>query len=57
MGGKLIRPAIANGNAKQDGQIDCRERLGGLLKFYIAGRSAITRFESADGTTWRDSAQ
>ena len=32
-GGKLIRPAIANGNLDRDGEIECRERLGGLLEF------------------------
>ncbi len=34
LGGKLIRPAVSNDNANADGQIECRERLGGLLKFY-----------------------
>ena len=34
IGGKLIRPAIANDNANRDGEIVCRERLGGLLKYY-----------------------
>ena len=34
LGGKLIRPEVANDNVSLDGQIECRERLGGLLKFY-----------------------
>jgi len=34
LGGRLIRPVIANDNVNASGQIDCRERLGGLLKFY-----------------------
>jgi putative transposase len=32
--GKLIRPEISNDNLNLDGEIECRERLGGLLKFY-----------------------
>ena len=34
LGGRLIRPVIANDNVNASGQIDCRERLGGLLTFY-----------------------
>ncbi len=34
LGGKLIRPDVANENVNLEGQIECRERLGGLLKFY-----------------------
>jgi putative transposase len=34
LGGKLIRPEIANDNVELEGQLKCRERLGGLLKFY-----------------------
>jgi len=34
LGGKLIRPAIGNDNVNTGGEIVCRERLGGLLKFY-----------------------
>ena len=34
LGGQLIRPVIANDNMDRTGQIECRERLGGLLKFY-----------------------
>ena len=34
LGGKLIRPAVSNDNVNLDGEIECRERLGGLLKFY-----------------------
>lgn len=34
LGGTLIRPLIANDNTNRDGQIVCRERLGGLLRFY-----------------------
>ena len=32
--GKLIRPVIANDNVSGSGTIQCRERLGGLLKYY-----------------------
>ena len=34
LGGTLIRPAVANDNLNRDGEIECRERLGGLLRFY-----------------------
>ncbi|MFH0901577.1 MAG: integrase core domain-containing protein [Pseudomonadota bacterium] len=34
LGGQLIWPEIANDNLNLDGRIQCRERLGGLLKFY-----------------------
>jgi hypothetical protein len=35
LGGKLIRPAVANDNGSVcDGEIECRERLGGLLEYY-----------------------
>ena len=34
LGGRLIRPAVSNDNVNLDGQIEYRERLGGLLKFY-----------------------
>ena len=34
LGGKLIRPEVANDNVDLNGQIECRERLGGLLKYY-----------------------
>jgi putative transposase len=34
LGGKLIRPEVANDNVNLDGRIECRERLGGLPKFY-----------------------
>ncbi len=34
LGGELIRPNIANDNANPYREIECRERLGGLLKFY-----------------------
>ena len=34
LGGKLIRPEVANDNVNLDGRIECRERLGGLLKYY-----------------------
>lgn len=34
LGGKLIRPVIANDNIDAGGEIQCHERLGGLLKFY-----------------------
>ena len=34
LGGKLIRPEIANDNINPGGEIVCRQRLGGLLKFY-----------------------
>ncbi len=34
LGGQLIRPKIANDNLNHDGEIQRRERLGGLLNFY-----------------------
>ena len=34
IGGRLIRPEVSNDNVNLDGQIECRERLGGLLRFY-----------------------
>jgi len=34
LGGKLIRPVVANDNVDCDGQIERKERLGGLLNFY-----------------------
>ena len=34
LGGMLIRPVVANDEVHPDGKIECRERLGGLLKFY-----------------------
>ncbi len=50
LGGKLIRPEIANDNVNRNGQIECRERLGGILKFYCATGSVIAQFEFADAT-------
>jgi len=34
LGGKLIRPVVANDNVDCDGQIERKGRLGGLLNFY-----------------------
>jgi len=34
LGGNLIRPVVGNDNFDAGGEIVCRERLGGLLKFY-----------------------
>ncbi len=34
LGGRLIRPETANDDLNPEGEIECRERLGGLLEFY-----------------------